>query len=158
MTIIIIYYEQSRRNDFAIESTGCDHISDWPIVRSPQIVIQTIPLFYATIFYKKCRFSWSSAIVTCVTISFLLVFSVCVCVLCDNMWFFSNKYQVLFIIVLTATYDVGRCDAITNTNFNSHLRDYSAVDINVSGEGNIRNEYRNEQDIITCSIFISEYN
>lgn len=75
------------------------------------------------------------------------------------MWFVSNKYQVLFFIVLTTTYDIAKCDAISNTNFNSHIRDYSAVaDINVSQEINTESNNAKEQNILTKFIFISEHN
>ncbi|KAJ8719543.1 hypothetical protein PYW08_011718 [Mythimna loreyi] len=43
------------------------------------------------------------------------------------MWFVFNKYKLLFVIVLTTTYDISTSDEISTTNFNAHLRDYSAV-------------------------------
>ncbi|KAF9420779.1 hypothetical protein HW555_003127, partial [Spodoptera exigua] len=45
-----------------------------------------------------------------------------------TMWFMSYKFRILLSLVLTATYDVAKCDPIANKNFNSNIRDYAAAD------------------------------
>ncbi|KAH9632784.1 hypothetical protein HF086_015983 [Spodoptera exigua] len=58
-----------------------------------------------------------------------------------TMWFMSYKFRILLSLVLTATYDVAKCDPIANKNFNSNIRDYAAADaINITNVKTLQKE------------------
>lgn len=154
MTIIIIYYEQSQRNDFAIESTGCDHILDCTIVWST-IKLSSKPAPSSSLaFFIKNSISRSSVIVTSVLICLLLSFCGSVFVVSVmTMWFTSTKFRILASFVLTAAYGIAKCDPIANKNFNSNIRDYAATDVNVSERRNFQNKLRGEMKKLLNNTF-----